>query len=182
MLVLQAGVDIFRVFDSLNDIDQLRFGIGEWGRRCRCGCSWHCAAGVAVPGTDEWGQCSRGSCHFGRRDALLRLPTLTETVPQPPSQILRLRVSALTRVQAPTPCCPLTYLPVDTVARAGGVVEGTICYTGDVSNPRASKYTLEYYLNLAGRASYRSINFRLQRLKQRRASNHTLECYAHLPP
>lgn len=26
---LQAGVDIFRVFDSLNDIDQLRFGIGE---------------------------------------------------------------------------------------------------------------------------------------------------------
>lgn len=38
----------------------------------------------------------------------------------------------------------------DTVARAGGVVEGTLCYTGDVSNPRASKYTLEYYLNLAG--------------------------------
>lgn len=26
---IQAGVDIFRVFDSLNDIDQLRFGIGE---------------------------------------------------------------------------------------------------------------------------------------------------------
>lgn len=25
---LQAGVDIFRVFDSLNDIDQLKFGIG----------------------------------------------------------------------------------------------------------------------------------------------------------
>ncbi|PRW20525.1 pyruvate carboxylase isoform A [Chlorella sorokiniana] len=60
----KAGVDIFRVFDSLNDIDQLRFGI-------------------------------------------------------------------------------------DTVARAGGVIEGTLCYTGDVSNPRASKYTLEYYLNLA---------------------------------
>ena len=28
-LPIQAGVDIFRVFDSLNDIDQLRFGIGE---------------------------------------------------------------------------------------------------------------------------------------------------------
>lgn len=40
--------------------------------------------------------------------------------------------------------------PSDTVARAGGVIEGTLCYTGDVSNPRASKYTLEYYLNLAG--------------------------------
>ncbi|EFN52428.1 hypothetical protein CHLNCDRAFT_138936 [Chlorella variabilis] len=59
-----AGVDIFRVFDSLNDIDQLKFGI-------------------------------------------------------------------------------------DSVRAAGGVVEGTLCYTGDVSNPRASKYTLEYYMGLA---------------------------------
>lgn len=24
----RAGIDIFRVFDSLNDIDQLKFGIG----------------------------------------------------------------------------------------------------------------------------------------------------------
>ena len=32
---------------------------------------------------------------------------------------------------------------------AGGVVEGTICYTGDVANPvRHPKYTLEYYMNL----------------------------------
>lgn len=25
-----AGIDIFRVFDSLNDVDQLKFGMGEW--------------------------------------------------------------------------------------------------------------------------------------------------------
>jgi pyruvate carboxylase len=60
----RAGVDIFRVFDSLNDIDQLRFGM-------------------------------------------------------------------------------------DAVRAADGVVEGTICYTGDVTNPKGTKYTLDYYLNLA---------------------------------
>ena len=32
---------------------------------------------------------------------------------------------------------------------AGGVVEGTICYTGDVANPeRHPKYTLDYYMGL----------------------------------
>ncbi len=30
----------------------------------------------------------------------------------------------------------------------GGVVEGTICYSGDVANPKRTKYTLEYYLDL----------------------------------
>ncbi len=34
---------------------------------------------------------------------------------------------------------------------AGGVAEGTLCYTGDVSDPNAKKYTLEYYLDLAGK-------------------------------
>ena len=60
----RAGVDIFRVFDSLNDVDQLKFGM-------------------------------------------------------------------------------------DAVRAADGVIEGTICYTGDVTNPAGTKYTLEYYLNLA---------------------------------
>lgn len=60
----RAGIDIFRVFDSLNDIDQLKFGM-------------------------------------------------------------------------------------DAVRDAGGIVEATICYTGDVSNPKTTKYTLEYYLGLA---------------------------------
>jgi pyruvate carboxylase len=37
------------------------------------------------------------------------------------------------------------------VHASGGVVEGTICYTGDVSNAASSnKYSLDYYLGLAG--------------------------------
>ncbi|KAK9814506.1 hypothetical protein WJX72_007023 [[Myrmecia] bisecta] len=38
---------------------------------------------------------------------------------------------------------------IDSVHRAGGVAEGTICYTGDVSDPTRKKYTLDYYLELA---------------------------------
>ena len=49
----------------------------------------------------------------------------------------------------------MNYLPnlqlgIDAVGEAGGVVEASISYTGDITNPkRSDKYTLEYYLNLA---------------------------------
>lgn len=48
----------------------------------------------------------------------------------------------------------LNYVPniaiaMDAVNKAGGVVEGTISYSGDVANPLKTKYTLEYYMNLA---------------------------------
>ena len=36
---------------------------------------------------------------------------------------------------------------VKAVIKAGGVAEGTICYSGDMLNPK-KKYNLEYYLNL----------------------------------
>ncbi|PWN29439.1 pyruvate carboxylase [Jaminaea rosea] len=40
-------------------------------------------------------------------------------------------------------------LGIDAAKKAGGVAEGTICYTGDVANPKKHpKYTLEYYVNL----------------------------------
>lgn len=39
-------------------------------------------------------------------------------------------------------------LGIDAVKKAGGVVEAAICYTGDVCNPKKTKYTLEYYLKL----------------------------------
>lgn len=40
-------------------------------------------------------------------------------------------------------------LGIDAAKKAGGVAEGTICYTGDVANPKKHpKYTLEYYLDL----------------------------------
>ena len=47
----------------------------------------------------------------------------------------------------------LNYLPslllgIDAAGASGGVVEATICYTGDVVNPRANKYNLDYYMNL----------------------------------
>jgi pyruvate carboxylase len=38
-------------------------------------------------------------------------------------------------------------LGIDAVGTAGGVVEATVCYTGDVSNPKRGLYDLEYYLN-----------------------------------
>lgn len=40
-------------------------------------------------------------------------------------------------------------LGVDAVHKAGGFVEGTMSYTGDVADPSKGKYTLEYYLKLA---------------------------------
>ena len=48
----------------------------------------------------------------------------------------------------------LNYLPnlvlgMDAVGNAGGIIEGTISYTGDVSDPSRTKYNLDYYLNLS---------------------------------
>lgn len=40
-------------------------------------------------------------------------------------------------------------LGVDAAGSAGGFVEGTISYTGDVADPSKGKYNLEYYVKLA---------------------------------
>lgn len=40
-------------------------------------------------------------------------------------------------------------LGVDAVGTAGGFVEGTMSYTGDVADPTKGKYNLEYYMKLA---------------------------------
>eukprot|EP01124_Arcella_intermedia_P026976 TRINITY_DN5194_c0_g1_i1.p1 TRINITY_DN5194_c0_g1~~TRINITY_DN5194_c0_g1_i1.p1 ORF type:complete len:1188 (-),score=247.95 TRINITY_DN5194_c0_g1_i1:6-3569(-) len=40
-------------------------------------------------------------------------------------------------------------LGINAVGAAGGVVEASICYTGDLTDPERSKYNLEYYLKLA---------------------------------
>jgi len=40
---------------------------------------------------------------------------------------------------------------IDAVLASGKVAEGTLCYSGDLSNPRESLYTLDYYLGLAER-------------------------------
>src|SRR5690606_31124415 len=41
-------------------------------------------------------------------------------------------------------------LGIDSVGQAGGVIEAALCYTGDVSDPAKKKYSLEYYVDLAG--------------------------------
>lgn len=48
----------------------------------------------------------------------------------------------------------LNYLPnlllgMEAAGKAGGVVEGAISYTGDVSDPKRTKYDLNYYLKLS---------------------------------
>ncbi|KAI6199654.1 Pyruvate carboxylase [Aphelenchoides besseyi] len=48
----------------------------------------------------------------------------------------------------------LNYVPnmvvgMEAVGKAGGVIEGTMAYTGDVSNPKNGKYDLQYYMKLA---------------------------------
>ena len=40
---------------------------------------------------------------------------------------------------------------IDAVRRAGKLCEAAICYSGDLSNPAETKYTLDYYLGLATR-------------------------------
>ncbi|MEZ4337871.1 MAG: pyruvate carboxylase [Sandaracinaceae bacterium] len=41
-------------------------------------------------------------------------------------------------------------LGIDAVSEAGGVIEASLCYTGDVSDPARTKYSLDYYVDLAG--------------------------------
>lgn len=40
-------------------------------------------------------------------------------------------------------------LPVDEALKTGKIVEGAICYTGDLLNPHEKKYTLQYYVEKA---------------------------------
>ncbi|MCY1068903.1 pyruvate carboxylase [Nannocystis sp. RBIL2] len=42
-------------------------------------------------------------------------------------------------------------LGVDAVGEAGGVIEAALCYTGDVADPGRTKYSLQYYVDLAGK-------------------------------
>ena len=39
-------------------------------------------------------------------------------------------------------------LGIDAAKKAGGVVEAAICYSGDLADPKKTKYTLAYYLDL----------------------------------
>ncbi|HEY1063107.1 MAG TPA: pyruvate carboxylase [Daejeonella sp.] len=38
---------------------------------------------------------------------------------------------------------------IDMVRKTGGIAEGALCYTGDILDPKRTKYNLDYYLRLA---------------------------------
>lgn len=40
-------------------------------------------------------------------------------------------------------------MPIEVALDTGKIVEGTICYTGDILNPNETKYTIDYYINKA---------------------------------
>lgn len=40
-------------------------------------------------------------------------------------------------------------MPIEECLKTGKIVEGTICYTGDITSPSETKYTLDYYVNMA---------------------------------
>lgn len=40
-------------------------------------------------------------------------------------------------------------LPIDAALETGKIVEGAICYTGDILDPKETKYTLDYYVKKA---------------------------------
>ncbi len=40
-------------------------------------------------------------------------------------------------------------MPIEECLKTGKIVEGTICYTGDITSPTETKYTLDYYIKMA---------------------------------
>src|SRR5256885_12414090 len=48
---------------------------------------------------------------------------------------------------------------IDRVRKTGKVAELAICYTGDVANPKRTKYSLDYYADLAKRAEDMGAHF-----------------------
>lgn len=57
----------------------------------------------------------------------------------------------------------LNYIPnmelaIEEVQRAGKIAEASICYTGDVLDPNESKYTIDYYVNLARELESRGVH------------------------
>lgn len=49
-------------------------------------------------------------------------------------------------------------LAIDEALKTNKLVEGTICYTGDITDPARDKYPLEYYVNLAKELEKRGVH------------------------
>eukprot|EP00510_Aplanochytrium_minuta_P002078 CAMPEP_0184028624 /NCGR_PEP_ID=MMETSP0954-20121128/14951_1 /TAXON_ID=627963 /ORGANISM="Aplanochytrium sp, Strain PBS07" /LENGTH=1143 /DNA_ID=CAMNT_0026313503 /DNA_START=209 /DNA_END=3637 /DNA_ORIENTATION=- len=123
---------------------------------------------------ENWGGATYDvSYRFLREDPWERLGKLREAVPDIPFQMLLRGANAVGYTAYPDNVvhrfCDLAVkhgmdvfrvfdslnyvenmrLGIDAVGGAGGIVEGAICYTGDISDPEKGKYTLEYYLDFA---------------------------------
>ena len=49
-------------------------------------------------------------------------------------------------------------LGIDAAKEAGGVVEAVVCYSGDVANPRETKYTLQCYFNFVEKLVHEGVH------------------------
>ncbi len=105
----KSGIDIFRVFDSLNYLDNLKFGLD----------AVHAAGGVVE------GEPSVSSLHFYQGPQLcLQLARSRSSLPHD-DQLSSLDSAMMTTGE------PLLGLQ----ARVVCAYAGTICYTGDILNP-----------------------------------------------
>ncbi|CAB4068141.1 PC [Lepeophtheirus salmonis] len=81
-----------------------------------------------------------------------RLQQMRALVPNIPFQMLLRGANAVGYTSYPDNViykfCDLA-VKTDAVGKAGGVIEGAISYTGDVTDPSKTKYDLKYYLKLA---------------------------------
>ena len=74
-----------------------------------------------------------------------------------PDNVVRAFVEAVGRRPASTSSasstrstgCPTSCPRIEAVREAGAIGEAAICYTGDILDPSATKYDLEYYVELA---------------------------------
>ncbi len=131
----------------------------------------------ALPGLfswEMWGGATFDVCmRFLQEDPWERLSELREAAPGPLFQMLLRGANAVGYTNYPDNVVrafvaeaagagvdifrifdALNYLPnmelaIEEVARTGKVAEASICYTGDVLDPSETKYTVEYYVELA---------------------------------
>ncbi len=54
---------------------------------------------------------------------------------------------------------PAMEVSMDEVLKQGKICEATICYTGDILDPKRDKYTLDYYVNMAKELEKRGAHF-----------------------
>ena len=147
----------------LRTYDLARIAPGDRAPLRRASSRWRC--GAARPSTSPTGSCPE--------DPWLRLEELRKLVPNIMFQMLVRGANAVGYTNYPTtsswpssrrrPAAGIDVfrifdalndvdnmqVAIEAAQKTGRVVETAICYTGDVSDPRRTKYDLKYYVDLA---------------------------------